>query len=187
MAGRDKRDGPLEYACQRRVPKRFVYRLYQEVQFGGKGSDPLRGLLNAATKPDSGQGPKNGVTKVMRDKFRRIFNDLEQRRGYHPVLRSLYKLVHEEIQRERYLVFVRQRLKHDSRKVSFENVAKNFNVKIRKVQRFLNPKYLLLGIDQLHVDRVCSAVFCRVHASTRRYSVSFRKSSSQDKNIVTRK
>jgi hypothetical protein len=79
----------------------------------------------------------------------------------------LNELVNEEIQRERYLDFVRQCVQRDPYKVSFQEVADRFNDTIQNVQSILNPDYLLPGIDQLHVDRVCSVVFCRVHASIR--------------------
>jgi len=186
MAGQDERDGPLERAFQARVAKPFVYRLYQGVQFDGGRSHPVSGLLNVATPPDSDQQTSDDITTVMRDNFRRIFNDLWQRHEYDTVLDSLNEIVDEEIQRERYLVFVRQRVQYDD-KVSFQQVADEFNDTIQNVQSILNPDYFVQQIDQLYVDRVSSVVLCRVHASIRQYSVSFRKSSSQDNGTVTRK
>jgi hypothetical protein len=168
MAGQDEMDEPLEYAIRERVPKRFVYRLNQGVPFDWGMSHPASGILNVATKPDSGQELKNDITNVMRDNFRRIFNNLWQRHQYHTVLHSLNELVEEEIQRERYLEFVRQCVPHDSdNKVSFQEVADEFNDTIQNVQSILNPDYLLPDIDQLHVDRVSSVVLCRVHSSIR--------------------
>jgi hypothetical protein len=185
MAGQDEIDEPLEYAVRERVPKRFVHRLNQGVPFDWGMSHPASGILNVATKPDSGQERKNDITEVMRDNFRRIFNNLRQRHEYQTVLDSLNELVDEEIQRERYLVFVRQRLQHrPAEPVLFEEVANEFKDTIQNVQSILNPDYFLQEIDQLYVDRVSSVVLCRVHASIRQYSVSFRKSSSQDEKIV---
>ena len=187
MAGQDERDEPLEYAIRERVPKRFVHRLNQGVPFDWGMSHPASGTLNVATKPDSGQELKNDITEVMRNNFRRIFNNLRQRHEYQTVLDSLNELVDEEIQRERYLVFVRQRLQRGpNERVSFQEVADRFNDTIQNVQSILNPDYFLPGIDEMHVDRVSSVVLCRVHSSIRQYSVSFRKFSSQANEIVTR-
>ena len=192
MAGQDERDGPLEYAFQAGVAKRFVYRLYQGVQFDGGRSPPNSGILNVATPPDSDQQTSDDITNGMRNQFRRIVDDLRQRHEYHTVLDNLNELVNElvneEIQRERYLDFVYQCLPHDSdNKVSFQEVADESNDTIQSVQSILNPDYPLPDIHPLHVDRVSSVVLCRVHASIRQYSVSFRKSSSQDNEIVALK
>jgi hypothetical protein len=84
------------------------------------------------------------------------------------VLPYLNEIVNEEIQREPYLRFLRQRLQRGpNERVSFQEVADRFNDTIQNVQSILNPDYFLPGIDEMHVDRVSSVVLCRVHSSIR--------------------